>query len=61
MTPTPCLSPDQVAELLACGVDHVYDLLNAGDLQGARIGSRRWAIPVPAYEAFLAERMGQAS
>lgn len=50
---TKCLSVAQVADLLGCSPAHVYELLNAGQLDCVRLGPHRKSIPEDAYEAFV--------
>ena len=60
MTPTQCLSADQVAELLACSRAHVYQLISDGVLPAIRVG-RKLSVPVAVYEKFCADHMTGAS
>lgn len=47
------LSPAQLAEIWECSTTLVYDLLNAGKLQGFRLG-KLWRIPFAAVEEYEA-------
>ncbi len=49
----------EVAERLNCTDQHVFDLIEGGQLQAVNIGGsgkRFWRIPREAYEAFIKQR-----
>lgn len=51
--PRLCVSPQELARMLGISKSRVYQALAAGELPSRRIG-RRWVIPLPAVEAWLA-------
>ena len=57
------LFPEEVASQLACHVDHVYDLIESGDLKAIDIsgrnnltGRRCCRVPVEAFADFMKRR-----
>jgi len=46
-------SPEQVAERLSLHVDHIRNLLRAGEIQGSKIGSR-WRVSETAVSEYIA-------
>lgn len=51
------LAPAQVAELLGIEADEVVELVHAGQLRGARLGSpARWRIEQPSVDEYLEDQ-----
>lgn len=45
-----------VAKILACGNQHVYNLIQNGDLDGVRIGERALRVTKESVSRFVAKR-----
>lgn len=52
------LTVNDVAEILYVGKNTVYDLLNAGQLKGFRIGSKSWRIPRQCLNEYILQKCG---
>jgi len=46
------ITPDKAAEMLGCGMNTMYKLLNAGKLKAMRIGTH-WKIPKRAIQEYI--------
>ena len=50
------LSVADVAEILFCGRNQVYDLLASKQLQGFRVGKSNWRIPKKSLETYIIQK-----
>ena len=50
------LSVTDVCEILMCGRNRVYDLLQNGSLKGFRIGKSNWRVPKRSLEVFILQK-----
>ena len=50
------LTVADVAEILMCGRNKVYELLGNGSLKGFRIGKSNWRIPRKNLETYIIQR-----
>ena len=50
------LTTHDVCEILFCGRNTVYQLLNSGALSGFRIGKNNWRIPKKNLEAYIIKK-----
>mgnify|MGYP003328327216 CR=1 FL=1 len=48
----PALTPEEAADILHCGMNAIYKLLNDGKIKAMRIG-RRWKIPKRAVQEYI--------
>lgn len=48
----PVITPEEAAEMLDCGMNAMYKLLNSGKLKAFRIG-RIWKIPKRAVQEYI--------
>ena len=52
------MSVAEAMEALNCGKNTIYDLLNAGELKGFKIGLRTWRIPRASLEEYVLKCAG---
>ena len=50
------LTVNDVAEILMCGRNKVYELLSSNALTGFRIGKSNWRIPKKNLETYIIQR-----
>lgn len=50
------LTVSEVAEILVCGRNRIYELLSSGALKGFRIGKSNWRIPKKSLETYIIQR-----
>lgn len=50
------LTVNDVAEILMCGRNKVYELLASNVLKGFRIGKSNWRIPRKSLETYIIQR-----
>ena len=46
------ITPEEAADMLHCGMNAIYKLLNDGKIKAMRIG-RRWKIPKRAVQEYI--------
>jgi len=46
------ITPEDAADMLGCGMNSIYKLLNAGKIKAMRIG-RHWKIPKRAIQEYI--------
>lgn len=46
------ITPEDAAEMLGCGMNSIYKLLNSGKIKAMRIG-RHWKIPKRAIQEYI--------
>ena len=46
------ITPEEAADMLGCGMNSIYKLLNSGKIKAMRIG-RHWKIPKRAVQEYI--------
>ena len=46
------ITPEEAADMLDCGMNAIYKILNSGKLKAMRIG-KRWKIPKRAIQEYI--------
>ncbi len=47
------LTIDEAMDLLKIGRNHVYKLLNSGEIKGFKLGTKNWKIPKESIQQYI--------